>query len=49
LVRLVKTVPNPSRMGRPEELARLVQHIITNTFINGETIRIDGALRVGFP
>jgi NAD(P)-dependent dehydrogenase (short-subunit alcohol dehydrogenase family) len=39
-------VPFPSRLGRPDEYAALVEHVITNRFINGEVIRIDGALRM---
>jgi NAD(P)-dependent dehydrogenase (short-subunit alcohol dehydrogenase family) len=43
---LGKTVPFPSRLGRPEEYAQLVRAIIENPMINGETIRLDGALRM---
>ena len=43
---LAKTVPNPSRLGDPDEFAALVQAIVTNKMINGETIRIDGAIRM---
>ena len=39
-------VPFPSRLGRPEEFAALVAHIIENTMLNGEVIRLDGALRM---
>ena len=39
-------VPFPSRLGRPSEYAALVVHILENTMINGETIRLDGALRM---
>lgn len=39
-------VPHPSRLGRPEEYAALVQHIIENPMLNGETIRLDGAIRM---
>jgi NAD(P)-dependent dehydrogenase (short-subunit alcohol dehydrogenase family) len=39
-------VPFPSRLGRPEEFARLVLHIIENTMLNGEVIRLDGAFRM---
>ncbi|MBX3279734.1 MAG: 3-hydroxyacyl-CoA dehydrogenase [Acidobacteria bacterium] len=39
-------VPFPSRLGRPAEFAALVKHIIENEMINGEVIRIDGALRM---
>ncbi|PPJ33513.1 3-hydroxyacyl-CoA dehydrogenase [Nocardia nova] len=38
-------IPNPQRLGKPEEYAALVQHILTNPYLNGETIRIDGAQR----
>lgn len=40
-------VPFPSRLGRPEEFASLVLHIVDNAMLNGETIRLDGALRMG--
>lgn len=40
------SVPFPSRLGRPEEYAALVLHIIGNAMLNGETIRLDGALRM---
>jgi NAD(P)-dependent dehydrogenase (short-subunit alcohol dehydrogenase family) len=43
---LAAGVPFPPRLGRPEEYAALVEHIATNRFINGETIRLDGALRM---
>jgi NAD(P)-dependent dehydrogenase (short-subunit alcohol dehydrogenase family) len=40
-------VPHPSRLGRPQEYAALVAHIIENPMLNGETIRLDGAVRMG--
>jgi NAD(P)-dependent dehydrogenase (short-subunit alcohol dehydrogenase family) len=40
------SVPYPSRLGEPEEFAALVEHIATNRFLNGEVIRLDGALRM---
>jgi len=43
---LNKIIPFPKRLGKAIEFAKLVQHIIENTMINGETIRIDGALRM---
>ncbi|EQC42431.1 3-hydroxyacyl-CoA dehydrogenase type-2 [Saprolegnia diclina VS20] len=43
---LGKTVPFPSRLGHPEDYAQLVQSIVENKMINGEVIRIDGALRM---
>lgn len=39
-------VPFPSRLGKPQEYAQLVQSIITNPMLNGEVIRLDGALRM---
>ncbi|ADZ70940.1 SDR family NAD(P)-dependent oxidoreductase [Polymorphum gilvum] len=39
-------VPFPSRLGEPAEFAKLVTHIVDNVMLNGETIRIDGALRL---
>jgi NAD(P)-dependent dehydrogenase (short-subunit alcohol dehydrogenase family) len=43
---LEKQVPHPSRLGRPEEYANLVRHIVDNPMLNGEVIRLDGALRM---
>lgn len=43
---LASTVPFPSRLGDPAEYAHLVQSIIENPMLNGEVIRIDGALRM---
>ena len=43
---LAAGIPYPSRLGMPEEYAALVEHIATNRFFNGETIRLDGALRM---
>lgn len=42
---LVSSIINPKRMGRPEEFALLVASIVTNPYLNGENIRLDGALR----
>ena len=39
-------VPHPSRLGMPEEYARLVQAVVANPMLNGETIRLDGAIRM---
>ncbi|KRE69119.1 SDR family NAD(P)-dependent oxidoreductase [Arthrobacter sp. Soil762] len=44
---LGRQVPHPSRLGRPAEYASLVAHIVENAMINGETIRLDGAIRMG--
>lgn len=43
---LASTIPYPKRFGKPEEFASLVGHIIQNEMINGEIIRLDGALRM---
>ena len=43
---LGKQVPFPSRLGRPDEFAIMVKHIFTNPMLNGETIRLDGAIRM---
>lgn len=43
---LGKQVPHPSRLGRPDEYAALVAHIVSNPMLNGETIRLDGAIRM---
>ena len=43
---LAAAVPHPRRLGRPEEFAMLAEHIIANPMLNGETIRLDGAIRM---
>ncbi len=43
---LAASVPFPSRLGRPEDYAKLVQQIVTNDMLNGEVIRLDGAIRM---
>jgi NAD(P)-dependent dehydrogenase (short-subunit alcohol dehydrogenase family) len=43
---LGKSVPFPARLGRPEEYAALVLAILANPMLNGETIRLDGAIRM---
>ncbi|MCB1581903.1 MAG: SDR family NAD(P)-dependent oxidoreductase [Marinicella sp.] len=40
------SVPFPSRLGQPDEFARMAEHIIENTYLNGSTIRLDGAVRL---
>ena len=40
------SIPFPSRLGQPQEYADLVAYILTNTYLNGETIRLDGATRL---
>ena len=40
------SVPFPPRLGRPDEFAQLVRHILENTMLNGEVIRLDGAIRL---
>lgn len=44
--RLQALVPHPPRLGRPAEFAALVEHIVANPMLNGEVIRLDGALRM---
>ncbi len=43
---LAASVPFPSRLGTPEDYARLVRHIVENDMLNGEVIRLDGAIRL---
>ena len=43
---LGKQAPFPSRLGRPEEYAALVRHVVENEMLNGEVIRLDGAIRM---
>ena len=43
---LAEQIPFPKRLGDPDEFAMLVQSIIENPLLNGETIRLDGALRM---
>lgn len=43
---LAKSTPFPQRLGFPSEYAQLVESIIENPMLNGETIRLDGALRM---
>ncbi len=43
---LAEGIPFPQRLGEPDEYAALVEHIAINRFLNGETIRLDGALRM---
>ena len=43
---LGQQIPFPSRLGRPEEYAQLVRHIVENEVLNGEVIRLDGAIRM---
>jgi NAD(P)-dependent dehydrogenase (short-subunit alcohol dehydrogenase family) len=43
---LGKQVPFPSRLGKPQEYAQMVRHIFDNVMLNGETIRLDGAIRM---
>ena len=43
---LAKAIPYPSRLGSPDEFGALVAHMVENRFLNGEVIRLDGALRM---
>jgi NAD(P)-dependent dehydrogenase (short-subunit alcohol dehydrogenase family) len=43
---LASAIPNPARLGRPEEFATLVRSMVENDYLNGEVVRLDGALRM---
>ena len=43
---LASSIPNPQRLGKPEEFASLALAMIANDYLNGETVRLDGALRM---
>jgi NAD(P)-dependent dehydrogenase (short-subunit alcohol dehydrogenase family) len=43
---LAASIPFPKRLGKPEEFAALAAHVVSNTHLNGEVIRLDGALRM---
>jgi NAD(P)-dependent dehydrogenase (short-subunit alcohol dehydrogenase family) len=43
---LASSIPFPSRLGKPEEFADLVAYVLRNRYVNGETIRLDGAVRL---
>jgi NAD(P)-dependent dehydrogenase (short-subunit alcohol dehydrogenase family) len=43
---LASAIPNPSRLGKPEEFAALVRAMVENDYLNGEVVRLDGALRM---
>ena len=43
---LSESIPFPSRLGLPAEFAKLVLHVIDNDYLNGESIRLDGGLRM---
>ena len=43
---LAAAIPNPRRLGKPEEFAALAMHMVENPYINGEVVRLDGALRM---
>jgi hypothetical protein len=45
-IALAASAPFPSRLGRPEDYAKLVHQIVTNDMLNGEVIRLDGAIRM---
>jgi NAD(P)-dependent dehydrogenase (short-subunit alcohol dehydrogenase family) len=47
LAKFAANIPNPRRLGAPAEYAALVTHIFENSYLNGETIRLDGAQRFG--
>ena len=43
---LASGVPNPQRLGQTSEFAALAEHLLTNAYMNGETVRLDGAIRM---
>ncbi|MCB1214425.1 MAG: SDR family NAD(P)-dependent oxidoreductase [Deltaproteobacteria bacterium] len=43
---LIKTLPFPKRLGKPEEFAAMIKHMIENPMLNGSVVRLDGALRL---
>lgn len=43
---LAAAIPNPRRLGAPEEYAALARHMVENNYLNGEVVRLDGALRM---
>ena len=43
---LADVIPHPRRLGQPSEFAALVRHIVENPMLNGEVIRLDGAIRM---
>lgn len=43
---ITSNIPFPARLGAPEEYARMAAHIVENSYINGTTIRLDGAVRL---
>jgi len=43
---LAAGIPFPRRLGRPDDFAALVEHLARNPYLNGEVIRLDGALRM---
>ncbi len=43
---LAAQIPYPKRLGQPDDYAKLVEHLVDNRYLNGETIRLDGALRM---
>ena len=43
---LYASIPFPPRFGAPEEFARLIEHAVENSYLNGEVIRLDGAVRM---
>ena len=44
---LAASIPFPSRLGTPAEYAKLAMHMIDNVMLNGEVVRLDGAIRMG--
>jgi NAD(P)-dependent dehydrogenase (short-subunit alcohol dehydrogenase family) len=47
LAKFAATVPFPKRLGDPREYVALAKHLLENTYVNGEVVRLDGAQRFG--
>ncbi len=45
--KLIAAVPHPSRLGAPDDYAHMATALLENPYVNGETIRLDGAIRMG--
>jgi NAD(P)-dependent dehydrogenase (short-subunit alcohol dehydrogenase family) len=45
---LARSIPFPPRLGEPSEFAALALHVLDNAYLNGATLRLDGALRMGY-
>ena len=43
---IIENIPFPTRLGEPAEFGQLVVHLVENSYLNGETIRLDGGVRM---